>query len=253
MLEWTVEDDTARIRLNHPPANVIDRALMTRLQEVIRQLHAAQDRIGFAVLESALPGKFSAGVSVPEHAPDRAPEMIRTFHETLWQWAHVPQVTVAVVDGYALGGAAEVLLLTDFIIASDRSQFGFPEIRLAFFPPVALAFLPDWVGYHRAASMILRGESVPAAAWAQWGLVERVVPAEGLTRAVADFLGELRRHSRAALRLTRRWLKRRSVEAGWTYLRAVEQAFIEDLLRLADAAEGVRAFQEKRPPQWTHR
>ncbi len=253
MLEWAVEGDTARIRLNHPPVNVIDRALMVRLQECIRWLHEGEDRIGFVVLESALPEKFSAGVSVPEHAPDQAPEMIRTFHETLWQWAHVPQVTVAAVDGYALGGAAEVLLLTDFVVASDRSRFGFPEIRLAFFPPVALAFLPAWVGYHRAASMVLRGESVPAEAWGRWGLVERVVPAEDLTQAVADLLGELRGHSRAALRLARRWLKRRCIEAGWPYLRAVEQAFIEDLLRLADAAEGVRAFQEKRPPRWTHR
>lgn len=253
MLEVHVEGAVARLRMNAPPANVIDTAMMTRWQEAIRRLHAEQETIAFAVLESALPGKFSAGVSIPEHAPDRAPEMIRTFHETLWQWAHVPQVTVAVVDGYALGGAAEVLLLTDFVIASDRSQFGFPEIRLAFFPPVALAFLPAWVGYHRAVSMILRGETVGAETWHRWGLVEWVVPAEGLAQAVADLIGELGRLSRAALRLTRRLLKRHWVESAWPHLEAIERAFVDDLLRLADVAEGVRAFQEKRPPRWTHR
>ena len=252
MLDLTITQSIAHLRLHHPPANVLDLPMLERLQAICRQLQT-EEAVHFVILESALEGKFSAGVSVPDHAPDKAPAMIRLFHTCLWEWSHVPQVTLAAVDGYALGGAAEMLLLTDFVIATDRSTFGFPEIQLAFFPPVALAFLPDWIGYHRALSLILRGEPVGAEEWSALGLLESVVTPDVLYRAVEDLIGRLRHHSQAVVQLTRRLVKRHFIDAHWARLEAIEHTFIHDLLQLQDPAEGVRAFVEKRKPVWSHR
>ena len=250
MLDVIYDGATVRLVLNHPPVNVLDSDLFVRVQEVISTLHDRATTVRFVVLESALPERFSAGVSVPEHAPDRAPNMIRTFHRLLRDWVDLPQVTIAKVDGYALGGAAEWLLLTDFVIASDRSTFGFPEIQLAFYPPVALAFLADRVGYHRAVAMILEGQRFAAADWWNMGLLTRVVPATELEDAVRQLVERLAGYSRTVLGLTVQLLRRHHVRAHWARLESLETTFIDELLSYADPAEGVRAFIEKRAPRW---
>ena len=240
------------ITLAVPPVNVIDGAMMNELLQVLTPLPEAGDRLRYVVLKSGVPGRFSAGVSVPEHEPARAPEMIRTFHRLIRTWLRLPQQTLALVQGYAYGGAAEWLLVCDRVFITPDSPLGFPEIKLGFFPPVAMAVLPEFLPPPLAHRMILSGATPPAEEWARMGWPLDLVPAGAMDSALQSFLEEQEGYSHAVVRLAHATLKSAYASGLEARLEEIERVFIDDLLALEDPAEGVRAFLEKRAPQWRH-
>ncbi len=246
------EPPVARLELNAPPVNVIDRDLMTELQHRLDDIEN-HDNIRYVIVESAIPGRFSAGVSVPEHHPDKAPEMIQQFHQLMKRWLLLRPYTIAKVSGFAYGGAAEWLLMFDRVYAVPDAAIGFPEIKLAFFPPIALVVLPDIIGYHRASQMILSGETPSAQTWATLGWDIQICPPDTMDASIRTWVETLENHSHPVTQLTRQALQKLHAKRWIQRMDEAETVFIRDLLTLADPAEGVRAFVEKRKPVWQHR
>jgi cyclohexa-1,5-dienecarbonyl-CoA hydratase len=239
----------AWISLSRQPLNVLDVATIRRLEAALRPLASRPD-LKTVVVRSAVPGVFSAGVDVRDHARERVPEMLSTFHGALRVLHELPQVSVAAVDGPCLGGGCELAACCDLVFATETSTFGQPEIDVGCFPPFACALLPRLVG--RAAwELVLGGAPISAREAERIGLITRVVA--DLPAETAAWTERLSRKSGAALALARRALREGADGPLWEAVARAERLYRDELAATADADEGVRAFLEKRPPRWRDR
>jgi len=237
-----------RIVLDRAPLNVLNLAMLEALGKSIEE--AANDP-SLAVLTIAGTGRaFSAGADVADHTADRAGRMLSLFHEAIRRLRAIEPPVVALVHGAALGGGAELAMTCDIVLVREDAQLGFPEIRLAAFPPVAAALLPTLIGYHRAMDLILSGRTLSAEEARQAGLVSRVIAAADFDSATREFARELASLSPAALQIAKRAVRAAEGQDFVTALGRAEAIYLGDLLATADAAEGVRAFLAKRPPRW---
>ena len=237
------------LALDRPPVNVLDLTTIVRLEAVLAEV-AARPEVRVLGLRSAFEGVFSAGVDVAAHAPERVGEMLTAFHALARRLYHLPQATVVAVDGACLGGACELAILCDVVVASPRARFGQPEIDLGCFPPVAAVALPRLVG-KAAAALILGGEPVSAAEAHRLGLV--TVVAEDAEAEALRWRERLATKSGVALRAARRALREGALGSFDEALNRTERIYREEVATSADAAEGVLAFGEKRPARFRHR
>jgi len=245
-----VQDGVARITLDRPPLNVLDIDTLRQLNEALRQCDRTSIRI--VLLASALPRAFSAGVDVADHAAGRLEEMLTEVRENARLLLNLGPVTLAAIRGSTLGAGAEIALLCDLVIAADDTMFGFPEIKLAAFPPVAAASLPER-GLGPRAMRLLLGESIDASAAHDLGLVSEVVPANRLMETAARLAGELAAFSEVAMRALTAATRRRRAAAMLQRLDAAIAIYRTTVAPSQDAEEGIRAFMEKRAPVWSHR
>lgn len=252
-IQFSIDDRVARITFARPPLNIFNIAMM---REIGRALDVCISRRDLAaVVFAAAPGAkaFSAGVAIEEHVEETVYQMLDSFHSIFRILEQLARPTIAVVDGPALGGGCEVVAGCDIVIATDRARFGQPEIKLGVFPPLAAILLPRIIGEKRARELILTGEVIDAATALEFGLVNQVVPVGELEQKVLELLTKLRELSAAGLEMTCRAL---NLGRGVTFdssLRAVENLYLLELMKTEDATEGVRAFMEKRKPEWRHR
>jgi cyclohexa-1,5-dienecarbonyl-CoA hydratase len=123
-------------------------------------LHALESERGikWLTIEGA-GGEFSYGARIQEHTPELMQSVLPETHRIIKQLLTFPAASAALVEGRCLGGGFELALACDDILATDNATFGFPEIRLAAFPPVAAAILPLRVGTSRASRAILTGQT----------------------------------------------------------------------------------------------
>ena len=243
------EGDTATLTLSRPPLNVLDIATLQTLGQIVEGV-AIDTSIRFLIFESSVDGVFSAGNDVADHTVELAPKMLDVFHRIFKSLLASDLITLARVDGVCLGGGAELALFCDFVCVSDRSQFGFPEIKVGCFPPVAAAVLPLWIGTPRARRWLLSGDTIPLSELSESGLLHCIVSTAKLDRALDDTLNCLRNLSPEVLRLSRRAVSSHEELEILKRLQQAEHVYIDQILRTPDAAEGVAAFMEKRPPQW---
>src|SRR6185437_3262896 len=147
----------ARIVLRHAKRNILDFQMMDELSASLDQLEARHDVP--TILIEAAGEHFSAGVDIPSHTPDKVATMLEKFHGVIRRFLKTSKVTVAAVKGCCLGGGAELAMTCDMVITTEAAHWGFPEIRLGCYPPVAAAALASVVGQKRAAELILTGRS----------------------------------------------------------------------------------------------
>ena len=248
-----VVDRAAWITLDRPPLNVLDTATMRVLDRAVSSALQGSNPCQFLIFQGAGARAFSAGAEVADHAPERVGEMLEAFHGIFRRLWRSDAITIAAVHGHCLGGGMELATFCDFLVAAESAQFGQPEIKLGCFPPVALVMLPHLCGPVAALDLLLTGRTISAGEAHQLGLVSRLVPAGLLGQAVDVLLEELRASSPAVLQLTRRLLWQ---QAGFDFesrLREAEEIYLGQLMQTADAQEGIRAFLEKRAPNWTGR
>jgi cyclohexa-1,5-dienecarbonyl-CoA hydratase len=245
-------DRTAEVRIHRPPLNVLDLSLLREFRGVLDSL-AGDNAIDFLVLRGDGERAFSAGVDVRDHTREKVPEMLEVVHGLIRKLLSLPQVTIAVVHGACLGGGCELAASCDLVLASEESFFSTPEIGVGCYPPVAMARFPSQIGYHRAVEMILSGRRVSAQEASMIGLVNRVVPAGELELALEALLAELGSKSGAVMRITIKGLREISFRGFPEALKRSEEIYLDELLKTEDVEEGVRAFSEKRKPQWKNR
>jgi cyclohexa-1,5-dienecarbonyl-CoA hydratase len=248
-VELTHQEQVARVTLTAPKANILDCAMMGELRAAFSALHA--ERALKIVLLSGEGPHFSFGASVAEHLPERIKDTLRQLNLLLWEIVRTPAPTAAAVRGQCLGGAFELALACDFIVCDDTAQFALPEIKLGVFPPAGAALLPLRLGASGAAQMVLTGTSWTGATAAAAGLIFRAIPAPNLETEIDEWLqSEFLPRSPVALRCAAKATRRPIMHALEHELPALEQLYLEELMRHGDPVEGIHAFLEKRQPRW---
>jgi cyclohexa-1,5-dienecarbonyl-CoA hydratase len=248
-LRLEVKAGVARIVLRHPPVNVIDIPMMEELAQSVAEVEARAD---VAVLVLSGEGKgFSAGVDVAAHTTDRVEEMLTKFHGVIHALVTTRKVTIAAVHGHCLGGGAELAMVCDVVYTTESATWGFPEIKLGCYPPVACTALAALVGQKRAAKLILTGRTMSGKEASGIVRASRAVLDAELLAAVDESVEQLRELSPAALAMAKK------ASYAWDSmhfdkgLARAERIYLEELMKTADAHEGIRAFMEKREPKWT--
>jgi cyclohexa-1,5-dienecarbonyl-CoA hydratase len=236
----------ARITLNNPPLNVIDMQMMEDLLSALAKVEEQAD-ISALVIGGSMRA-FSGGVDITVHTPDQVEAMLSRFHRVIHAVITSKKVTIASVKRHCLGGGAELAMVCDLVYCSNDAVFGFPEIKLGCYPPVAATVLAALIGQKRAADLILTARSVEAKEALWMGLVNGT--AADPETLVDDALARLRGLSPAALAVTKKALYAWDSVHFDKGLARAEQIYHDDLMKTEDAQEGIRAYIEKRRPVW---
>ncbi|MBW1731746.1 MAG: enoyl-CoA hydratase/isomerase family protein [Deltaproteobacteria bacterium] len=242
------QDGLGKIILNRPPLNILNIAMMEEINDVLRSL---QDNKDLKLLLFAAEGKcFSAGVDVGEHMGDQAPKMIEVFHGMFRLMDSLGAPTAASVFSSCLGGGCELAIFCDVVIAAVNAKFGQPEIQVGVFPPIAAQLMPRIMGRKAAMDLILTGRIVSAEEALGMGLVNKVVPPDELESATQDFVKPYLKLSAEVLRLTKKAIMKGLRDDLEPSLKVIEDIYLNELMKTADANEGLKAFLEKRKPEW---
>jgi cyclohexa-1,5-dienecarbonyl-CoA hydratase len=248
-LNLEVSSPVARITLVNPPLNVIDLPMMQELQQALGETESHGD-ISTIVFQGDARA-FSAGVDVKAHLPDQIHEMLTSFHAVIRAIVASRKVTIAAVRGICLGGGAELAGVCDMVYTARGASWGFPEIKLGCYPPVAAVVLATLIGQKRAAELILTGRQFSGDEAAAMGLATRSVAADELESVVERTLAELRLLSPVALAHAKKAIYAWDAIHFDKGLARAEKIYLDELISTADAHEGIIAFLDKRPPEWT--
>jgi len=205
IVELDAADGVAWLRLNRPGAlNALDRTVTGALEETLERV-AAMDEV--RVLVVAGRGRaFCAGNDIKEMervSPEEAEALARRHAAIMARFATLPQVTIAAVDGWALGGGLMLAIAQDLRVASDRARFGLPEVTLGFNPGYGIARLLDVVAGGHARDLLLTGRTIHATEALRMGLVNRVVAPPTLEATVTTIAADIARSPRGGLAATK--------------------------------------------------
>jgi enoyl-CoA hydratase/carnithine racemase len=246
---------TALLTVDNPAANTWDTESLPALKTLVESLNTNPD-VYALVLTGAGDKFFSAGADLKIFAdgdPGTAGEMARYFGEAFEALADFRGVSIAAINGFAMGGGLEVALACDIRIAEEQAQMALPEAKVGLLPCAGgTQRLPWLIGEGWAKRMILCGERIDAARAERIGLVEEVVArGQGLERALAlaEQVGEQSPSSIGRCKRLIHTARDGLMPAG---LEGERELFVE-LFSTEDQREGVNAFLEKRKPEWKNR
>lgn len=250
------QDAIGHIVLDRPPANSYDRAFMEELDAAIEAART-DDAIKAIVVRSASEKFFSAGADVSVFAKsdfDTQNAFVVCANEAMGKFESTPKVVIAAINGHCLGGGFEIALCCDFRIAAEGTyKIGLPEVSLGLLPGTGgTQRLPRLVGKQKALELMLTGRTLTPGEAKDAGLVDEVVPAAELqTRAVerARSYAEGPSYAKGQIKLAAVQGLGKSLAEGL----AIEREALIRLFKSEDAREGVRAFVEKRKPEYKGR
>jgi enoyl-CoA hydratase len=244
------------VTLNRPDAyNATNEALHGEIARVWREL--AQDTEARAiVLTGAGERAFCAGGDLKERngmtdAAWRAQHVI--FEQAAMKILRCPAPVIAAVEGFALAGGCELAILSDFIVASETAVFGVPETTLGIFPGIGgTQLLPRIVGAPLAKELIFTGRRMKADEAKSAGLVNHLVPAGQARTKATEIATAIARNGPLAVRQAKKAIAYGSETDLETAMILAIEAYNATVVT-EDRLEGVRAFNEKRPPRFTGR
>ena len=242
-----INGSVARVSLNNPPLNTIEPEMMIALRDHLTVLE--QTPSVTAIVFSGNERVFSAGMDVASLAPQTLEATLNKFHAVIRALVASSKLTIACVRRHCLAAGAELALVCDIVYAGSDAIFGFPEIKLAAFPPVAMVALSAVVGQKRAAELLFTARSLTAQEALAIGLINET--ADDPEALVTECLQRVSQLSPAALRIAKKAFY------GWDAmhfekgLMRAEEIYREYVTRSEDGKEGIRAYIEKRRPKWT--
>lgn len=246
-----VVDDVIRLTMHRPPLNFLNKEMLQRLQELLESM--GESPAGRVLVIDSDCAAFSAGLEMTEQTPDAIFLLLDQYHGVIHTLNSFPRPTVAIVRGVALGAGNELAICCDFVLASMQATFGQPEIKVGTIPSIASLLLPQRIGAQRAFQMILTGTPVDARQAEQIGLVYRAVPEEAIETALGELLRTFGGSSKAVMQVALRAARGARTRELENNLREVQSLWLNELTELTDTTEGIRAFLEKRTPQWKNR
>jgi len=248
-----LEPPLARVVLaNSSRRNALSGEVMRYLTGYVRWLSGSEVS-KVIILEGEGPA-FSAGHDISEMLGQD-----QDFYEELFEQCcalmeavrSAPQPVIAKVDGVATAAGCQLVAACDLAVASTRSSFATPGVKIGLFCSTPMVPVTRAVGRKRAMEMLLTAEPVSAAEAQSWGLINKAVPAEELEHAVQDLVSQICQHSPEIIALGKRtFYAQMDLPEAQAYALAADTMVHNALL--PNAQEGFEAFLEKRPPQWTH-
>ncbi len=245
-----VQGRVGLIRLNRPRAfNALNSQLMKELTTALEAFDA-DDAIGAMVI-TGNERVFAAGADIKEMSEATPVDMLVSGYIDLFdRIRQVSKPIIAAVSGWALGGGFELAMTCDMIVASESAQFGQPEINLGIIPGAGgTQRLTRTVGKYLAMEMVLNDRRLTAEEAARFGLVNRVVPVERYLDEALELAQQLAERAPVALRIAKEAVNK-ALETSLTEGLAYERRVFYLLFATEDQKEGMRAFLEKRAPQW---
>jgi cyclohexa-1,5-dienecarbonyl-CoA hydratase len=241
----------ARMTLNRPDHNLLNEAMLREMADGISYA-GERDDVKLIVLDSACK-VFCGGVDIGEYTSQRVFQMLDAFHATFAGMLELGKPVVCVVNGPAIGGGAELAAFGDLVIATPKARFAQPEISIGVFPPLASTILPFLVGPKIALELVLTGEPVTAERALELGMVNRLVPEAQLEKTVNDLVNRINSHSGPVLTMAKKAILGGMGLSLRDGLKHSMNIFLNELYRLEDSQEGLRALVEKRKPNWKNR
>ncbi|HTT14699.1 MAG TPA: enoyl-CoA hydratase-related protein [Thermoplasmata archaeon] len=251
-----VEDHVGHIAIGKPKANTYDLAMMRELAAAISEMRFDDDA-RVLVLESSVPGFFSAGADIEmlkQSAPDFKAMFCLTCQETLDEFAKTPKIVLAALNGHTVGGGLEIALSCDLrLMAKDSGKIGLPEVTLGVLPGTGgTQRLPRLVGASRALDLMITGRLLSPDEALAIGLVNHVYPKETFAQDVEAYAHALAHGPARAVGLIKRSVIE-GIEMPLTAGLALERELQNRLFVTEDAKEGLTAFVEKRKPNFKGR
>lgn len=245
------EDGLVWLTLERPDVmNCLSFPTLRRLRTLCEQI-AADTSVRAVLVTGSGDKAFCAGADLKERKTmplARVPDFVRNIRGVMDDFAALPQPTIAVVNGFAFGGGAELMLACDLRVAADHAQFGLTEVTLAIIPGAGgTQRLPRLIGRSRAKDLILTGRRIDAREAEHIGLVNRVAPAAELRAAARTLALEIAANGPVAVRAAKAAIDE-GCEVDMTRGLAIEAQCYERVLPTKDRLEALAAFAEKRKP-----
>jgi enoyl-CoA hydratase len=246
----TKESGYALIQFNRPEVlNAINMKLMEELVLTLEELDRESDIR--CIILTGNEKAFAAGADIKEMAEASAMEMLQRDQFARWDRIRkIKKPIIAAVSGFALGGGCELAMTCDIILASESAKFGQPEITIGVIPGAGgTQRLTRAVGKYKAMEMILTGSMITAEEAKQWGLVVKVVPSERLLEEAKNLAKVIASKPPVAVRLAKEAVLKSfdtTIEGGLEF----ERKNFYMLFASEDQKEGMKAFVEKRKPEW---
>jgi enoyl-CoA hydratase len=242
------------IQINRPKIlNALSFGVFGEIAKAVDRLEA-DDTIGCIVI-TGNEKAFAAGADIKEMQPKKFIDMFSQDFMDIGgdRVAKCKKPTIAAVSGYALGGGCELAMMCDIIIASDTAKFGQPEITLGTIPGLGgTQRLTRAVGKSKAMDLCLSGRMMDAAEAERSGLVSRIFPADRLMEEVLAIAAKIAAMSRPVSIMAKAAVNR-ALETSLNEGMELEGDLFHGTFALEDRAEGMKAFLEKRPPQFKNR
>ncbi len=257
--EGNVTDEAIRVDVRHDgglrvitlgpaPANIVTAAAARALADAVEA--AADDPHCRLVVVRGEGEHFSYGASVDEHLPGAIDDMLPAFHESLGRVLASRVPTLAAVSGLCLGGGLEVALACSLVLCHASARLAVPEIELGVFPPAASVLLELRGGAGAVARLAVTGEKIDAAEALRMGLADYSVEGDLDEAIEALYAKRFAPKSASSLRLAHRAARAHVLRAWKERIGELERLYLDELMRTHDGVEGIRAFTEKRKPQW---
>lgn len=246
----SISDHAGLIQLNRPQQlNALNVTVMEELATALEEFDS-DDRIGCIVI-AGNQRAFAAGADIKEMADASAVEMLRSDNIARWDRIRkIKKPVIAAVSGYCLGGGCELAMACDLIVASESAQFGQPEINIGVIPGAGgTQRLTRAIGKSKAMEMILTGRYLTAREAEQLGLVARVTPIEVYLDEALKLANEIAARPPIAVRFAKEAINK-AFETSLSDGLEFERRLFYFLFATEDQKEGMRAFVEKRKPEW---
>ncbi len=254
MLSTETADGVRILTIDRPEKrNALNAAVRAGLSGALAEA-ASDPAVHVVVITGAGDQAFVAGADVAEFAgrtPIEQREAMRAgLFDDVWNF---PKPTIAMINGWCLGGGCELALACDLRIGADSAKLGQPEVRLGIIPGGgATQRLPRLVGYGKALQLVLTGDIIDAVSAYEIGLLDEIVPAVELRDRTLEIARSMAEKSPVTLAIAKRAL-RAALEMPLSAGLAHERDLFALAFATEDKEEGVRAFLEKRPPEWKGR
>ena len=251
-VRYDVTDHIAEIVLDRPPVNALDLGLAEDLLQALQR--AGRDpEVRAVVLSSHSETMFCAGLDLKAAQTWSSPE-VKQFLNTLYLDLYDVQCqlgkpSIAAVRGMARGGGMTVAISCDMIVAGEGANFAYSEINVGLIPAIHLVRLPRLIGRYRAFDLLFNGDEFGAQDAYELGLVSRVVPDVDVISTAREVAAKLAQKSPSVMKIGRDAFMQANDLGDHEAIGKVIDAFVQ-AHGTEDAREGLRAFAEKRPPQW---